>query len=150
MTHSAAVVLQQLLINLGVLADPSTTPTTTAADWSCFSTNEPDRPENCVTIYDTLGRDFGRTMPDGEALNHPGISIRVRSADHDSGQAKAHTIREALSKTIYQNTVHIGSNDYVVWDVNSISQVLPIGKNVPHSKRSIFTINARMAVYQTK
>jgi hypothetical protein len=142
LTHSPADILAQVLVDIGQGSSPSNNP---LQAWPVYTTGEPNAPDNCITVKDTVGQDDGRTMPDGEPMFHPGFQIRLRATDEATGYAKANAIRTALSQ-ILNRTVTIGSNNYFVNCVVRIGQVLPLGKDTPHTKRSLFTLNAMLVV----
>lgn len=137
MVHSPAEVIRWLLVALGLGTDPNL-----ALAWPIYATNEPNEPDDCITLYDTTGTQDGRSMVDGELFQHFGFQVRVRSTDHRTGWVKAEAIRQALAKSIYQNLVSRDGSRYLVWCAAKISMVLVIGKDTPRSKRSLFTVNA--------
>jgi hypothetical protein len=142
LVHSPADILRHALINLGVGPLPPTTP------WPIFASSEPDVPDNCITVYDSLGNDDGRTMPNGTLQQHQGIQVRIRSLDHATGWTKSQQIRSILAEGIYYTGVLIGTTPYLIHSVNQIGNVLALGKEIPTSKRTIFVINAVISVRQ--
>jgi hypothetical protein len=68
--HFPADIIRQLLIDLGVGLG------VTATDWPAFSQKEPDSPDNVITVFDTMGRDLGRTNPDMVRSERYGIQVR--------------------------------------------------------------------------
>ena len=147
MTHSPADVVRWLLVgsplNLG--ADPTVLP---LGAWPLYESNEPSTPDNCVTLYDTDGKDDGRSMIDGQVLDHYGFQVRIRSVDKSTGRVKADAIRDALMGAIYQNGVVIGAANYWVHCIANIGRALFIGTDSPNTKRSLHTINAVVSLYQ--
>jgi hypothetical protein len=123
-----------------------------------FSTNEPDAGgmefggqvigDLTITVYDTDGKGDGRAMVDGTLFNHWGLQIRVRSSEHRDGWVQANTIRNFLAEGVQQAVVVMpdDSSMYLIWCYANIGQVLPLGKQTPQSKRSIFTINCTAAI----
>ena len=83
---------------------------------------------------------------DGELWQHWGFQVRVRAKDHPVGTAKVAAIRKCLAEQVYHNQVSLGSSRYLVWCVAKISAPMWINKDVPGSKRSIFTLNALAAI----
>lgn len=135
--HSPADVLRQLLVDLGLGSEPAA-----LSLWPVYATSEPSSPDNCLTTYDTTGLTDARLMVTGEAPVHHGFQVRVRSADHQSGWAKANAVRTALAESVYQHTVHVGASAYLVHAVARIGDVLTLGSESPTSKRRLFTLNA--------
>lgn len=149
MTHSAASIVQFLLIDIGQATNPES-----AAAWPVFASGEPAAPDQLVTIYDTAGRQHGRLMPDGSIQEHLGFMVRVRGSDHLRGSEKAHSIRTAMAEDVYDRTVTVptingfAGAQYLVHCVALLGPVLPLGKESPTSKRSLFTVNAHLCVKQ--
>lgn len=132
------------MIALGLGTDPASN-----GPWPVYAAGEPDKPDSAITVYDTVGRQEGRTHVDGEAQEHHGVQVRVRSAAHTAGYAKARAVAVALDEDVLMNSVHIGAASYRVWAVARTGDVLSLGKESPDSKRSLFTINALVSLRQT-
>lgn len=135
--YSPAEIVQQLLVNhaLGVLGSPGS-----KAEWQVYASNEPDTPDNAVTVYDTSGSDAGRVMVTGELQGMYGVQIRVRSATHRLGYAKANQIWVAVAEEVRLEDVVIGAFRYRVAAFSNTGDILTLGKG-PGDKRSSFTIN---------
>lgn|SRR3990167_993558 len=138
--HSPADVLRRVLITLGHGVNP---PLTT---WPIYAAGEPNTPDNCITVYDTEGRNDGRSMIDGEQWEHYGVQVRIRSTTHKVGYAKAQAIAEALDQEIYDEVETIDTTTYLLHSVSRTSRVLALGKDTPNSKRTLFTINALVSL----
>lgn len=138
LVDSPAEIIRQLLIDLGLA--------TAASTWPVFATGEPASPDNCITVTDTVGTSDGRSMIDGELYTHFGFQVRVRSTDHDTGWLKAAVIRTHLARSVYQRTVAMDIQRYFIQAITNIGQVLPLGKEVAVSKRSLFTVNATVPI----
>lgn len=149
LANSPAEIVQWLLIKLGLATDPANTST---QPWPAYSTGEPSSPDNCITVYDTTGQDFGRSQLDGEVLYHHGFQVRVRASEHPAGWIKANAIRIKLSGGVRQVVVSIPpdgtKSSYLVYNINRIGPVLTLGKETPQSRRSLFTLNAMLVVRQ--
>lgn len=141
MTDSPADVVRWILVALGVGTDPEL-----GSAWPVYCSSEPDRPDNSITVYDTDGTDNGRTMVDGKLQRLFGFQVRVRSDSHGTGWTKADAIQTALAESVYQETVTVNGRSYLVHAVSRIGDVLPLGKESPTSKRSLFTLNAGVTV----
>ena len=134
--------LQWLLISLDQGTSPLLSP---QQAWPTFCSNEPSTPDDCITTYDTAGRDDGRIMVTGNRVEHPGVQVRVRSTDHPTGYAKARAICVVLDSGFYDQLVTLpNGNQYVVHAVYRSGNVIALGKDTPNSKRTLFTINATM------
>lgn len=150
LTHSPAQIIRDLLVDLGLGVLPSA-----GGNWPLFVTSIPDSPDSIITITDTLGTSDGRIQPTGEAAEHPGFQVAVRDSNHQDGWEKANAIRVALSETVASNSVSItdnvgtGTSEYVVFAVTKIGGIIVLGKELPTSKRHLFTINATVALRQT-
>lgn len=143
LTHSPADVLRRLLISLGLGVDP---PPTSTTQWPVYAGSEPDEPDNTVTVTDTSGLLHGREMVGGETQAHEGVQVRVRGLTHPVAYARADLIKVALDAQ-YQDVVTMpDATRYLVWAVHRTTGVLALGKETKASKRSIFTINARLSV----
>ena len=146
LTFSQAEIIAQLLIDLGLGTDP-----TDNSDWPIYATEEPNEPDNVITIYDTVGTQDGRTMVDGEVQEHEGIQIKIRAINHDTGNRKANDLKIAIDQTIERDTVQVasilgtGTLDYFVQAVSRVSGPLALGEEVD-SHRNVFTINAIVAL----
>lgn len=138
--HSPADVLAELLIDLG-----QGTNSALSQAWPVYVANEPDLPDNVITIYDTVGKDNGRIMSDGHLVTQHGVQIRIRALNHPEGYEKASVLRVFLSG-IYDRTVSIGSNSYTVHALSGIGQVLSIGKEYPTSRRNVYTLNGLIEI----
>jgi hypothetical protein len=138
--YSPADVIRQMFIDLQQGSDPAGN-----TAWPVYAADEPSTPDNVITVYDTDGRDDGRTMPDGERQEHHGFQVRVRADDHPTGYAKARAIAVALDQSVTQRSVNLaggqGTHGYVVWSVSRTSDVLALGKEAPDSRRKLFTVN---------
>jgi len=143
LAHSPADVIRWLLVQLGVGTDPTLA---TLGAWPVYDDSEPDQPDDVLTVYDTAPRVHGRTHPDGETQQHYGVQVRVRAATKTQAWAKANGVATAFDNQ-YQDVVRVGSVDYEVHAVHH-GGVIRLGKTVPTSKRSVYTVNALAAIKQ--
>lgn len=150
LTHSPAQIIRDLLVTLGLGTLPSD-----SGSWPIYVSNIPDSPDSIITITDTVGTNDGRTHVDGQANEHPGIQIAVRDANHQDGWEKIRAIRVSISETVQRNTVSItdnvgtGTSTYTVYAITKIGGIIALGKDIPTSKRNLFTLNATVALRQT-
>lgn len=143
--HGSADIVRWLLVAKGFLTSPLASP---LQPWPCYESKEPSSPDNCVTIYDTSGFNDGRAMVDGELFVHDGIQVRIRSIDKPTGAAKVNALYKQLSENIYQDQVTIDGTVYQVHCISKFGNVLFLGKDVPNTKRSLWTINAAVSLRQ--
>ncbi len=148
LVHSQADIIAQLLIDFSVGTDP-----TLSGTWPIYVSEEPDTPDNVITIYDTVGLVHGRSQIEGEIQEHEGIQIRIRGATHDLGFRKANDILTAVDITAVRDTVGVasvlgtGTTNYFVNSITRTSGILSLGDS-PTSRRRIFTINAVVMLRQ--
>lgn len=146
LANSPAEVIGQLLIDLGLgeeVASPS-------PDWEVHVEGEPDKPDNCITVYDTVGRTNGRDHNIGEMAEHEGIQIRVRSNSPTDGWAKAKAIADKLDKEVGPLTgVSLDANDYTIANVSRTANIIPLRFEKPVSKRRHWVINAVVSLRQS-
>jgi hypothetical protein len=142
--HSPADVLRYLLIQLGLGTAPSS-----GGAWPVYAADEPATPDNCITVYDTQGRDAGRIMNTGEREEYPGFQVRVRSLDHPTGALKANQIADALDTAVRLTNVTVETYTYLVYCVSRTGNVLAAGKESPTSKRKLFFINGVVRLSRT-
>jgi hypothetical protein len=136
--HSPSQIIRQLLIDEGLASDGGT--------WPAYAIQEPDKPDNCITIYDTAGMNQGRFSVDGEVQETYGIQIRVRSNDSQTSFVKARAIAIDL-ETVHLDIVSVtdptgygtASMNYVIYNLSRRSGPLPL--NDPDSDRKSWTIN---------
>jgi hypothetical protein len=142
LTHSPADIIGALLVSLGLGTDPEADDS-----WPVNVVNEPTSPDSCITVYDTSGRTEGRFQTSGETQEHQGIQIRVRAAEHAVGWTKIHAILNAIDTGVYDATVAVESESYLVHNVTRTGGVLSLGKE-DSSDRRLFTLNAIVSVRQ--
>lgn len=145
--HSPAEIVQQLLIDGGLGVDPDSH-VDGDVDWPTYATNEPDGPDETVTVFDTQGQDMGDTQSDQEQQVHYGVQVRVRARSHEThGYRKANAIRRYLSEDVLQAVVTLDATRYLVHAVKPRGQVLALGKETPASKHSVFTANFTLSLF---
>lgn len=153
--HSPSEVVRQLLVDLGLGVDGTWAANEyTGAAWPVSAGGELDKPDNTITVYDTTGRGLGRGMAGGELNQNFGFQVRVRGTTHRVGWVKADSIQRTLAEGVSKRQVNVAADAttpagrYLVWCVSQVGQVLPIGTEVPKSKRKLFTLNALVTIKQ--
>ena len=152
LTHSPADILARILVELELGVTPEANSLTR---WQIFIGNEPDLPDEVITIYDTAGSDEGRVMADGERQEHHGIQARVRSRTHQGGWERIRRIALALDEDIYQYPLEIVGHNYLTHCLSVVGRVNRLqggigGKAsagvIADSNLYVFTVNALMSV----
>lgn len=159
LNHSPAVIVAQLLVDLGLAVAPSYAVgqdgivSYSGQPWPAFSTSEPDFPDEVVTVYDQLGTNSGRFQFSGALQEFYGLQARIRSLDHDGGWIKADSIRRAWAAApgqpapfVYDRTVTVLGSVYLVSCFSNVKEVMILGKDSPDTKRSLFTVNAQARI----
>lgn len=144
--HSPADILGYLLVSYGYGDDPEGIGTLT---WPIFIDNEPDSPDNCITIYNSISRQQGRTQVDREIQEMHGVQLRIRSSVSNEGYAKARQLAIFLDETQYADIITFGSATYCVHSFTRTSDIISLGKDAPTpTKRSIHTFNGLLTLDQ--
>ncbi len=143
LSNSPSQVIQQLLVDLGVGTLPSAD-----GSWPISASQERDKPDAVITVYDTAGVPDGRTMIDGVMQEHYGFQVRIRSTTHATGYTKASEIQNVIDSSVQNTSVTVSSSVYAVASITRTGSIIALGKE-PSSKRSLFTINAVVAIRQT-
>lgn len=142
LTHSQAEVVQYLLADLGHGILPSDLP----GSWPIYALKEVDTPDDLITVYDTVGRNQGKTQFDGEVQEMHGVQIRIRAALNYLGRRKAREIQVGLDPVRLKN-VTVESSVYLVHSLSRSGDVNSLG-NEPNTKRELFTVNFLVALRQ--
>lgn len=141
MTSSAAEVIYQLLVDLG-LAEVSD-------GWDLFISFMPDEPNIAIGVYDTAGISDGRVMT-GEKIVHPGIQIRIRHQDYRLGRRRADDIATALDNQIKTVVAVESDTSYILHNVSRQGDILPAGiDEQDKQRRHYWTINAVVTYSQS-
>lgn len=141
LTHTPAHILQVLLIELGVGTNPSLN-----GLWPIYIGNEPDEPDDVITIYNTSGLAGYRSAIDNIRQEYPGIQVRVRGSTNKEVGTRAHLIAATIDQQILRESVTIDGVSYCIHSVMRTGTVMDIGKETGVAKRSLFTINALITV----
>lgn len=140
-TASPARIVQRLLVENGWASDPDLT---IVGTWPAYYDNEPDLPDNCITIYDTTPALDSDLMLSGEQTQHEGITIRIRSKDHDVGASMTRQLLKQLTEQVYFKYLTIGSHQYLVQCFAQLS-IVRLGRD-SKTKRTLHNINGFVAV----
>ena len=144
--HSPADIIRYLLINLGHGCDPEVG--TNPGEWPIYVSMEPSSPDDVITVFGTTSVHQGRTQVDGEVQEREGIQIRVRCTNYPDGYEKIEQISIALDEDLYGTGVTIDNATYLVHAWSRTSGPIELGKQVPQTKRELFTLNGTITVKQ--
>lgn len=142
LTHDPADIVRYLLIAIGHGTLP-----TASGSWPINVMNEPDTPDDCITVYNTTGKVQGRIQKTGEFVEKPGIQVRIRAANYSTGYTKGKQIETSLDTDVLQDTVTIGSSQYRVHALSRTANLVWLGKDVTSSKRQVFTLNYTVTLW---
>ncbi len=110
--------------------------------WPLYVANMPDGNDietNCGCVYDTPGVLDGK-LSSGEVIQHPGIQLRIRSNDYETGYAKTEAIALALDDVSW-DTITVSGTTYLLQSVSRTSPVVPLGSERGTKRRFLFTAN---------
>jgi hypothetical protein len=142
LSHSPADVLRWLLIAGGIGTDPSL-----GEAWPIYASDEPDLPDNLLTLYDTAGVTQGRLQETGETAEHRGVMVQIRGIDQPTTWAKADAARVYLDESVHNQVITVGASEYIVHAVTRKSGPISLGRE-PTTNRFLFTLNAVMSLRQ--
>jgi hypothetical protein len=149
LTHTPAQIVRQLLITLGVAKLPPAKP------WPAYFINEPPSPDNLITVYTTVGKKHGKTMPDKERQLHHGIQIRVRANTDNVGYKKMNEIVTALDDVERESFVVDGTATYTIQNVVVVGDIIQLPKPATTGKlpeveeeRSVHVVNLLVPIRQ--
>jgi hypothetical protein len=112
--------------------------------WQVKVGNEPDAPDNVVTVFDTGGVREDRSMA-GAELVHPTVQVRVRAADYATGWRKGRAVEEALA--LVRNTaVTVGTppESVVLKAAHRYIPLVSIGQDPNQNRRQVFVTNFKL------
>lgn len=138
--HSPARIIHQLLLDLELVTDPED-----GDAWPGFYRTEPDTPDDLVTVFNTLGRQDGRSNIDGYVFEHKGFQVKVRSGGNlaeDLAYDKASEIADALDRLVVRAEVTIESSIYYIQCISRTGDIMSLGLEPATGRRHAFTINA--------
>lgn len=95
-----------------------------------FVGSQPDKPNNCITIFDTPGDEAYQDF-----TYKPSFQVMIRNSSFTNGYALAHSIKELLHN--FSNTT-VGGTWYL--QILATSDILHIGKD-KSKRRELFSIN---------
>jgi len=140
---SPSLIVQQWLISQMLATDPLES----SPVWPCYMVALPEGmavPSNALCVYDTSPVPDGRIQSTGERINHPGIQIKCRCLDYQTGWTKIHSIASALD-AILRAQVSVDSEIYTISAATRISGPLSLGIDPSSPKQAFaFTLNYQL------
>lgn len=116
--------------------------------WPAYSEDEPDKPDNLLTVYAQGSNSGGRIMVSGQQEEEYTFQVRIRSQTPAIGWQKANQIADGFDKDVLDVAVTLGVNQYLVHCISRRGGIISLGKEYPSTLRSLFTLNAQLSVRQ--
>ncbi len=132
--HTGAHVMQVYMTAQGYGSSPSAN-----RDWPLFRDSLPANPNNAMCLFDTEGVPDGREMRGGRTVEHPGISLHVRSISSPDGQKKALAIYPKWDAILREVGI-IEGKSYLIQAITRTTPVLSLGQE-EGGFRYLFTVN---------
>ena len=135
-TSPANIIANYIISTLATMTDPSDG----SDDWPLYTSHLPDKTDvetNCGAIFDTTGVNDIRQM-NGAVPQHPGIQLRVRSKDYNTGYAKIENVANALDE-VANASLEINALEFEIQNVSRTSGIISLGTD--EKRRFHFTIN---------
>lgn len=130
-------ILRQVLVDLKLGIRPGTG----QGRWPVYVDQEPDEPDECLTLYQDQNTSAGRNMVDGEETEYFGVQIQVRCPSSKDGALYAHKIKLALDQLQVPYTVSLGGHSYKIYNCSPSGTVIPLGQDQTNQSRFLWTIN---------
>lgn len=115
-----------------------------ATGWSVFYSNEPDTPDNCVTVFDT-GADREDRQMDGTEVVHPTVQVRVRASDYDTGWAKGEAVQTVM-QAVRNTAVAVGAGSVTVKAAHRYIPLTFLGRDPNQNRRQLFVVNFKLTL----
>lgn len=140
MAISKADIVRYSLIEHGMGSDPHFTPIE-STPWPIYVSQQPNEPDNVITVYNTAGITEGRIHINGMVPEQFGIQIRVRSVDYPTGLDKISDIVKTLDEEVYREIVKFGETLVVFHAATRRGSIFPLGRDQTDGDREAFTVN---------
>ena len=149
--HEVSRIIQQLLINLGHVTDPSGVYLSSDSTWPAFVGNMQDIPDNCLVLSDNEGQLEGRTFVDPMLFQKHGLQVRVRANGPSDGYIKLNSVFNALvplTRVDVTLDVEGGGTATVTYTIQSVQHRGPIIRMGPeqNSRRYQHSFNSQVSV----
>jgi len=133
MIPPSLIVAVLLIENLSIGTLP-----TAEGDLPVYVSHEPDKPNECLTIYDTPGIEEVRGMQ-SDIVTHHGIRVKVRGTNYNTIWQRLNSINNSFA-VIDDEQVDIDGNIVTVNAITSTSTIIPLGPTSP-KVRDVFVKN---------
>lgn len=143
--YSASDILVELLVQAGQLARITSGQPVNASLFAGYAGDEPDKPDNTVTIYDTDAGNNYRSFVDLKTGGPSGVQVRVRGTTHRIAYSKISEINDYLAQVVRRG-VSIETEYYMVDGCSNIGNIIGLGRESPQSQRHLFTLNLYVEV----
>lgn len=151
LSHGVNRIIAQLLIDLGLGSAVPADENAELEEWPVYIGLEPTSPDNCLTVYTTVGIGDIRVMY-GTLHQHYGFQIRLRSATQEVGELKGYEVRRQLAENVTNRQVTVADSDfslvvasYHLPCIARIGQLLDNGRDGVTARR-IYTLNATAVI----
>jgi uncharacterized protein (DUF1330 family) len=125
--HTPAVIVAQMLVDLGVADYPEDDGLT---DWVVFPTHLPEAPDQAMAVVDTAGRLHRRMHVTGVIGEHYGLQFLVRGARAPvTSYSKCKAVMEFLDTEVNREIVTIDEYTYRVNAITRTSVTMPAGRD---------------------
>ncbi len=138
MASPASVIAEYIITTLELMTRP-----TLNNDWPLYTSLLPDGKNvktNAGVIYDIAGVSDSRQM-NGLIPEHPGIQLRIRSRDYETGFAKIEAMASALDDLVTVATVIVGDETYEIYNVSRQINIIPSDEVKGTTRRYLFTLD---------
>jgi len=117
--------------------------------WPVFVGHMPDGEggvDELATVYDTGGIHDGDNQETGEAYEHPGLQIKIRSKDYQAAYGKIVATVAALN-AVHNKSITVDGTAYLIAAISQTSTIAGMGLE-PGTRRFLFSGNFILAVTQ--
>lgn len=145
--HSPAQVVAKAIVDQSAGTLPASN-----GNWPVYVSQEPDTPDNLITVYDTQGIMHGFTQIDGLGQDHHGVMIRVRGATYSEGYIRGLLLKKIFDVPAFINRTLVTIADttyafsYAIANVRRTGDLLSLGADKPSSRRRLFSLNATVPI----
>jgi len=136
-TSPASIIAYYIISEMEKMTDPSD-----KDDWPLYISHLPDGTAiktDAGAIYDTTGIQDIRSM-NGKVPEHPGIQIRIRSSNYETGYAKIEDIARDLDD-VFNASIEIDSAEYEIQNISRTSPIVSMGVESGTKRRFHFSVN---------
>ncbi len=134
---SPASILAAYIKGQGLMSNPAANMT-----WPLFISRIPDGTgvaTSCGAIYDTTPIKDGRLMV-GPIIQHYGLQIMIRSADHNVGWKKLEAVSVELD-SINNEFITVSDEEYQIYNIKRMGTIISLGAEEGTEDRRLFTAN---------